>query len=185
MLQELEIYPIQNWLITPAALAANENRPRDIHDQQWLLMLSGIVLCDARGKDQDEHNDPLPVTSMHFVPNFLNPCHHAISKYYIPRPPGNEDYQYRVQFEVEQACSTVAINHFTNYDADMAKFIVVKWEMGPFLSGFDMFNGAPINRIFNGLNVDVAVADHDTRVRTLSFETNLLGRIVFTQIRIE
>src|SRR5215470_17103958 len=39
----------QNWLITPAARAVGEPRPASIHDQKWLLVLSGVVLANLKG----------------------------------------------------------------------------------------------------------------------------------------
>jgi hypothetical protein len=36
----------QNWLITPAALALGEHPPASIHDQKWLLVLSGVVYAN-------------------------------------------------------------------------------------------------------------------------------------------
>jgi hypothetical protein len=30
---------------SPAALALNEERPQDIHDQRWLLVLTGCIEC--------------------------------------------------------------------------------------------------------------------------------------------
>jgi hypothetical protein len=39
----------QNWLIAPAALAANEPPPADIRDQKWLLVLAGVVNADFEG----------------------------------------------------------------------------------------------------------------------------------------
>src|SRR5215472_18787134 len=39
----------QNWLITPAALAFGEQPPASIHDQRFLLVLSGVVIANLEG----------------------------------------------------------------------------------------------------------------------------------------
>jgi len=39
----------QNWLITPAALAVGEQPPASIHNQQWLLVLTGVVTANLKG----------------------------------------------------------------------------------------------------------------------------------------
>jgi hypothetical protein len=39
----------QNWLITPAATAANHAQPADLHEQLWLLVLIGVVIVDLKG----------------------------------------------------------------------------------------------------------------------------------------
>jgi hypothetical protein len=38
-----------NWLITPAALAVGEQPPTNIHDQKFLLTLTGVVIADLKG----------------------------------------------------------------------------------------------------------------------------------------
>jgi hypothetical protein len=45
----LDNFSGQNWLITPAALAVGESRPRTILDQKWLLVLSGVVEANLQG----------------------------------------------------------------------------------------------------------------------------------------
>ena len=42
----------QNWLITPAALAVGENPPANIHEQKFLLVLSGVVIANLEGKQR-------------------------------------------------------------------------------------------------------------------------------------
>jgi hypothetical protein len=54
VMRELKTFAGQNWLITPAALAVSDARPRDVHDQKWLLVLSGVAYANIRGTDFDE-----------------------------------------------------------------------------------------------------------------------------------
>src|ERR1022692_3531284 len=49
----------QNWLITPAALAVGENPPASIHDQKFLLVLSGVVIANLEGNRSEEHTSEL------------------------------------------------------------------------------------------------------------------------------
>jgi hypothetical protein len=182
-MDELDVYPQQNWLITPAALALNQPSPQNIHYQKWLLDLSGIVLAGGRGKTANEHHDPHP-RIQHFVPDFAAPCHYAISNYQIPRPPGNEGSQYRVKFQVDQSSSFLAVNRFVDYDADYAHFSIDGWQLSPFLTGTDMFIG-PVNNLFDGITFRIAIGDHDTRVGSVSFNIRLLGQIAFPQVQIE
>jgi hypothetical protein len=44
----------QNWLVTPAALAANETQPSSISDQKWLLVLTGVGLVDLQGNNPND-----------------------------------------------------------------------------------------------------------------------------------
>jgi hypothetical protein len=41
----------QNWLITPAALAANEPKPTRIADQKWVVSLTGVGILDLQGNN--------------------------------------------------------------------------------------------------------------------------------------
>jgi hypothetical protein len=47
-------YSGQNWLITPAALAVGEPPPASIHDQKWLLVLTGVVVADLEGNSTSQ-----------------------------------------------------------------------------------------------------------------------------------
>src|SRR5437016_105638 len=88
----------QNWLITPAALAVNETPPQNISGQKWLLVLSGVTVPNLKGTTPI---DWLRET-LRIGPDLQGPLHHAINHFSIPRPPGSEDIQYVVTFQVEQ-----------------------------------------------------------------------------------
>ena len=65
-MRELNAFAGQNWLVTPAALALNEVSPKTIHDQKWLLVLSGSFYANFFGTDFDETPD---IKSGQFVPD--------------------------------------------------------------------------------------------------------------------
>src|SRR3954452_6874971 len=58
----------QNWLITPAALAVGQQQPANIHDQLWLLVLTGVVKADFKGKSRQWLNETLS-----FLPDMSGP----------------------------------------------------------------------------------------------------------------
>ena len=83
----------QNWLITPVATAVGEAPPANIHDQKWLLVLSGVVIADQRGDNSGNWNHQ----TVAFTPDMAGadapgatsgPLNWAIQRWRIPRPPG-------------------------------------------------------------------------------------------------
>lgn len=46
----------------------------------------------------------------------------------------------------------------------------------------DAFSGVPLDRLFTGIQVDVAVRDSDAWIHRVSYHITLLGKIVFTPI---
>jgi hypothetical protein len=167
----------QNWLITPAALALSDPPPEDIHDQKWLLVLSGVVQADLQA---DEVNT---IQEVHFIPDIASPCDYAINHHGIPRPPGAEGFQYDVAFQAELWAPFAAVSSSYNPDADWDNLGVKNWRPSPFRTAFDMFTGNSIHRIFDGIIVKCLVSS-DVTIGEISYNISLLGRIVFTQIRI-
>jgi len=178
---ELKTFAGQNWVITPAALAANQTAPANIHDQKWLLILSGVAYANIRGTDFNEVPD---IKDVQFRPNIVNPCNYAINQYGIPRPPGVENQNYLVQFQVEVWAPFAGVSGSLNRDSDYAEIEVASWRPTHFLNGFDMFTGNPLGNIFDGLVVSCVVADTDAELLRIGYNISLLGKIVFTQIRI-
>ena len=82
----------ENWLITPAALAIgppHDQPPANIHDQKWLLVLSGVVKADLQGNSTDKWLQE----TLSFRPDIgdiptSGPLNWAIGQFKIPKPPG-------------------------------------------------------------------------------------------------
>jgi hypothetical protein len=176
---ELKTFSGQNWLITPAALALNERPPRDIHDQKWLLVLTGASYANLKGTDFDEVPDVKPV---HFIPDIAGPCNWAINHHGVPRPPGVEGQNYNVEFQAELWAPFATVNGSIDEDSDWAQVEAHNWRPGPFRSGFDAFSGNPVANIFNGLVVNCVVADSDATLTLIGYNITLIGKIVFTQV---
>ena len=175
---ELTNFEVQNSVITPAALALNEARPRTIHDQKWILVLTGAVDAHLRGSD----DGPLE-QEVHVLPDILSSCRFAINKYSIPRPPGVEGFQYNVAFEPEMWAPFVALGPTSNQDSDVAITGVPNWSMS-FITGVDSFTGNSIPNVFNGLAVTCDVSDSDVIIWGISYNISLVGKIVFTRVQI-
>lgn len=162
----------QNWLITPAALAVNEAPPRSITEQKWLLVLSGVANINLKGNSSQWLRETFRI-----VPDTFAPMDYALNQYNIPTPS-----DYRLRFQVEQWVPYSAPSSMFNKNHSVnSGFAVDVWRPHPFETDFDVDTNAQINRIFSGIQVDVAVSDIDAFFYRLSYHIVLLGRIRFGQ----
>lgn len=175
----------QNWLITPAAAAVGEPRPATIHDQRWMLVLSGVVLANHRGDNSGNWNNE----TVSFMPDMAGPdsptatsgpLNWAIKRFGIPRPAGSPGAQYLVRFAVEEIAPFASLGAVFNQDQSInSGFAVNTWRPAPYGSGTNALTNQPVAQLFSGINVDVAVRDHDAWLYRLSYNITLIGRIVF------
>jgi hypothetical protein len=174
----------QNWVITPAPLAAGESGPTSIHDQKWLLVLSGVAIADLRGEDGEWGHQ-----TVSFMPDMAGPddpdstsgpLNWAINQYSIPKPAGSPGMDYLIRFSVEEWVPFVAPNAMFNESQSMnCGFAVDVWRPNHFGSGTDVLTNLPVNNIFSGINADLAVREKDAWLHRLGYRVALLGKIVF------
>ncbi|PYX64021.1 MAG: hypothetical protein DMG78_31035, partial [Acidobacteria bacterium] len=155
----------QNWLITPAAPAVGERPPKTIHDQKWLLVLSGVVFAYQRGHNSGSWNHQ----TVSFMPDMAGPddstatsgpLNWAIDQYSIPRPPGVVGQDYRVRFSLEEWSPFVSLGSvFDQAQSINAGFAVDEWRPNHFDTGTDALTNQSVNNIFTGVNADLAVCD--------------------------
>jgi hypothetical protein len=181
----------QNWLITPAALAVGEPRPASIHDQKWLLVLSGVVIADLKGDNSGDWNRE----TVSFMPDMAGPddpsstsgpLNWAISHYSIPKPPGSPGRDYLIRFSLEQPqwAPFVSLSSIFNKNQSInSGFAVDVWRPNHFGSGTDVLTNHPVNNLFAGINADLAVRDTDAWIYRLSYNITLVGKIVFVAVR--
>ncbi len=175
----------QNWLITPAALAVGQTPPTDIREQKWLVVLSGVVIANVKGDETGNWN-PLTVS---FIPDMAGaddpastsgPLNWAISQYNIPKPPGSAGTDYLIRFALDEWSPYVSLGSVYDQGQSInAGFAVNDWRPNSFDTGTDVVTSQPVNNIFTGVNVDLAVSDSDAWLYRLSYNITLLGKIVF------
>ena len=180
----------QNWLITPAALAVGEPPPKTIHDQKWLLVLSGVVIANQRGDNSGSWNHQ----TVSFMPDMAGPddptatsgpLNWAINQYSIPRPPGVVGQDYWVRFSLEEWSPFVSLGSvFDQAQSINAGFAVDDWRPNHFDTGTDALTNESVNNIFTGVNADLAVSDSDAWIYRLGYNITLLGKIVFVTVPI-
>ena len=148
----------QNWLITPAASAVNETPPQRIEDQKWLLVLSGVAMATVKGESTAQWKHQ----TVSMRPNLHTPLQYAVTKYGIPIPQGAA-----LAFQVESVNSGFAVD---------------VWRPNPFNTATHAVTNLPVDHLFEGIQVDVAVRDTDAYIFRLGYNITLLGRIVPTKV---
>jgi hypothetical protein len=181
----------QNWLITPAALAVGESPPASIHEQKWLLVLSGVVIADLKGDNTAQWNHQ----TISFMPDMAGPddpsstsgpLNWAINRYSIPKPPGEPGVQYLIRFSVEEWAPFVSLSAIFNQGQSInSGFAVDAWRPNHFGNGLNLFTHQPVNNLFTGVNADLAVRDTDAWLYRLGYNITLLGKIVFVAVSLE
>jgi hypothetical protein len=171
----------QNWLITPAALAVGEPPPQSIHDQKWLLVLTGVVTANLQGNSTSQWlNANLAFLPDMAGPNNSGPLNWAIAQYGIPKPPGQN---YTIAFALDEWAPFVSLSAIFDQNQSIdAGFAVNVWRPNHFGSGIDALSGLPAVNLFTGVNADVGVRDTDAWILSLSYNITLRGRIVFPKI---
>ena len=153
----------------------------------WLLVLSGVVEADR----QRNRNAPFLNETVTFLPGKsvslgvgLNegPLNFAINHYSIPRP-SSDLRDYTTVFSLEDfswAPFASLSSIFDQQQSINAGYAVDVWRPRHFAHGITAPDGTqPINRIFTGINVDIAIRDNDAHIYRLGYHITLLGRIAF------
>lgn len=162
------------WVITPATTALSEKPPDTIEDQKWLLVLSGVGVCNLKGqKTTDWTRETITLNPM---PDMDGPLDFAIAEYHIHIPAGASYY---LAFQVEQWSPFATINAiFDERESNYAGFAVDDCRMSPFSSGVNTDNQL-ISNVFTGITIDAAVRDSDAWLYRIGYNITLLGKIVF------
>jgi hypothetical protein len=174
---EAKDFAVQNWTITPVALAGKET-PSAIADQRWNLVLTGVVNVNLKGTTGEVLRETVLLK-----PDVGSAIRFAIQRYDIPVPPhsfGGEVAE--TVFQVEQYAPHVMISSTRNEDfAINTSYGVDLWRLNPSAASKDAMTNTAINKIFAGLQVDVAVSDIGGCLYSLSYHINLIGQIKFRQ----
>jgi len=120
----------QNWLITPAALAVGEHPPATIHDQKFLLVLSGVVFANLEGNSSAQWLQE----TLSFLPDMAGPqnsgpLNYAINRWSIPKPPGQN---FSIGFSLEEWAPFASLSSIFNQDQSInSGFAVDVWRPQP------------------------------------------------------
>lgn len=186
------VYPIafnyhkQNFVITPAALAANEHPPARIYDQVWEIKLSGVAKCNiVQLIDNDGHTvtlklDPDIDTAMKYAINYYNIHAPVVSPYAISGNRGMVPIFQVQEFTLNASLGSI----FDQNTAVNAEFSVLGSKPVPYLEITDTRPQptAPVlKNVYQGFLVEAAIRDKDAFLYGVGYEINLRGKIVFVR----
>ena len=172
----VESFACQNWLITPAARAVNEQVPSSISDQTWLFVLTGVGVVDLEGNNvNDWRRETLTLPLDRITDEVMA---FALTHYPIPTPDKPGEFFTGIQLEQWSPFSAISSVLDTDTGGVNAGFAVDAWRPTPFLPTSDV-NGNPVDQIFRGIDVDVAVRNNHATLHRVSYHITLLGKIIF------
>ena len=112
------------------------------------------------------------------------PLNWAIAHYGIPKPQGVPGTNYTIRFSTDLWAPHVSLGAVFNAGQSVnSGFSIETWRPHQFETSQDALTGAPVNNIFQGIDVDVGVRDSDAWLYRLSYHCTLLGRIVFAGVK--
>jgi hypothetical protein len=162
-------FAVQNWVITPAAPPAGRQPPTDIHDQTWLLTLSGVVIPQVAPGPADSWA-PRSAT---FLPDVGLPIGWAISTYGIDVPTVSRRL---VQFfQLQQWALSVSLGSIHN-ESGPSGYSVDSWQI-ELTQANDPNTHQSVDRLFAGVAVNLAVYGSQSWIYRLGYTLTLLGKI--------
>jgi hypothetical protein len=88
--------------------------------------------------------------------------------------------QYLIRFSVEGWAPFVSLSSIFNQGQSInSGFAVDVWRPNHFGNGTDVLSNRPVNNLFSGINVDLAVRDTDAWLHRIGYNITLVGKIVF------
>jgi hypothetical protein len=168
---------VQNWVITPVALAVGDAQPATIAAQRWQIVATGVGIVDFQGNLPDDwRRDTVLI-----FPNIVDaPLQAVLSRYPFPVP--DPELAPNPGFEVEQWAPYAALNSvFSRQGGTVdAGYAVDDWRI-QFNFGADAVSGRSVTQVFNGLEVDIAARNELATLHRLSYQLTLTGTIVFLE----
>ena len=171
----------QNYVITPEATAFTQSPPRNIQDQTWLLVLTGVAIVDIKGTSTGQWLHE----TVSIRPVLQWPLEEAINWYNIPTPPGSEGVDWSLAFTIIRQSSAYFAAPSSMYNAGVSVnsgFAVDLLGRNPYAQGTDILTNTPVGNLFQGITVDVAVRDTDAILHRVSYHITLVGKIVFLKV---
>jgi hypothetical protein len=138
-------------------------------------VLTGVQIIDLQGNNAvDWRRETIYIPSSIVSP----PLQYAIAKYGIAVPAG-----YDPGLQLDQWAPFAAVSSVFAKEEGVvtAGFAVDNWRLSPFDSNTNIGpDGNPVDRLFSGVEVDVAVVNNEAWLYRVSYNITLLGKISFT-----
>ena len=167
-------FATQSWIITPTAPAVGESAPTSIYDQNFLLVLSGVVIANFQANTADWNRETL-----FFSPDMNAPLNWAINRFSIPVPtvPGGSAYPV---FALEQWAPFASLSSIYDQNQSVnAGFAVDSWQPSTFETGTNVATNSDVGNVFTGIDVNAAASDTDAWIYRIGYNITLVGKIAF------
>jgi hypothetical protein len=167
----------EGYVITPVALAVTDHPPADIYGQRWMLVLSGVAVCNFEGQTtNDWTRDTILIQ-----PDINDALEVAIASHHIPRPLLRPPATAVPGFQADQVASFATLNSIFDTPGSLNDgFAVDSWQLSHhFAPNAQHANIDPTVDIIDGLVVDAAVRNSDAELYRIGYHITLIGLIVF------
>jgi hypothetical protein len=170
----------EGYVITPVASAVTDHPPTEISGQRWLLVLSGVAVCNFEGQTtNDWTRDTILIQ-----PDINGALEDAIASHNIPRPHLQPPTTAVPGFQVNQAKGApfATLNSIFDTPGSLNDgFAVDSWQMSHHFAHNAQHDAYidPIVDIIDGLTVDAAVRNSDAELYRIGYHITLIGLIVF------
>jgi hypothetical protein len=170
----------EGYVITPVASAVTDNPPTDIYGQRWLLVLSGVAVCNFEGQTtNDWTRDTILIQ-----PDINKALEDAITSHNIPRPHLQPPSTAVPGFEADpdQRAPFATLNSIFDTPGSLNDgFAVDSWQISHhFAHNAQHADIEPTVDIIDGLIVDAAVRNSDAELYRIGYHMTLIGLIVFS-----
>jgi hypothetical protein len=166
----------QNWVITPAALAATEAKPT-IANQKWILVLTGDAIINFGALS----SGPAIYQTVTISPDWSSPLQWAIFQWGIPVPANPSGPPPQPVLSLVEWAPHAATASTLSRDADgsRADFTVDVWRPTPFPKSQPAFPSGTVANMFSGMDVDLSVFTNQATAARISYHITLIGTIAF------
>jgi hypothetical protein len=167
----------ENWVITPAPASPFGAPPRSIQQQQWMLVVTGVAILNNDGTQgvQGTLPDDWTRVTVTITQDVSTPLQSVITEFSIPPPA--QGFTAR-GLSVSQWAPYAAISSQFHQGTD-AGFAVDTWRPTPFAQGGHDGDGAVLNNIWQGIDVDIAVRNNDAWIYRVSYQLTLVGLLAY------
>jgi hypothetical protein len=168
----------ENWVITPAPASPFGVPPRNIRQQQWMLVLTGVAIVFDNGTQgiQGTLPDDWRRETVTLTQDVGTPLEFVIKEFSIPPP--TEPFT-SLGLSLHQWAPYVAVSSGFHQGTEDAGFAVDTWRPSPFAQDGRDASGAALNNIYDGIDVDIAVRNNRAWIYRVSYQITLVGLLAY------
>ena len=143
-----------------------------------MMVLSGVAHLNMRGGHDGFRRD---TARLSLQPSLGYALNHALAQGGLQLPSNSN-----LSFRVLQWAPFASVSSFFDKDnAVNAGFAVDDWRLVPLTTVTEAGTGALVDKIFEGLDVDVGASDRDGILYRIGYSVTLVGTLVFSSNQVD